>query len=82
MEQAKLAKTGRKRLGEATIQRRRKRRVPGNLRGSMSRRFLTLAGSARDFPYPADPASAEPGPKVDGALPVSGRVGSRRRGRR
>jgi virulence-associated protein VagC len=26
-----------------------------------SREFLALAGSAPDFPYPAEPAAAEPG---------------------
>ncbi len=30
-----------------------------------SRRFLDLAGSARDFPYPAEPEAAEPGPKAE-----------------
>ena len=26
----------------------------------MSRRFLALAGSAKDFPYPPEPEAAEP----------------------
>jgi antitoxin VapB len=30
-----------------------------------SRRFLDLAGSARDFPCPAEPDAAEPGPDLD-----------------
>lgn len=30
-----------------------------------SRRFLALAGSARDFPYPPEPSPAEPGPDFD-----------------
>ena len=30
-----------------------------------SRPFLDLAGSARDFPYPAEPGAAEPGPDLD-----------------
>jgi antitoxin VapB len=30
-----------------------------------SRRFLDLAGSAREFPYPAEPEGAEPGPDLD-----------------
>jgi antitoxin VapB len=29
-----------------------------------SRRFIELAGSARDFPYPAEPPAAEPGPDL------------------
>lgn len=30
-----------------------------------SRRFLKLAGSARDFPYSAEPKSADPGLRLD-----------------
>jgi antitoxin VapB len=30
-----------------------------------SRRFIELAGSAKDFPYPADPPDSEPGPDLD-----------------
>ena len=30
-----------------------------------SRRFLDLAGSARDFPYPTEPDAVEPGPDLD-----------------
>jgi antitoxin VapB len=30
-----------------------------------SRRFLDLAGSARDFPYPPEPEAAEAGPDLD-----------------
>jgi antitoxin VapB len=30
-----------------------------------SRRFIELAGSARDFPYPAEPGPAEPGPDLE-----------------
>ena len=29
-----------------------------------SRRFLQLAGSAKDFPYPPEPPAAEPGPRL------------------
>lgn len=29
-----------------------------------SRRFLALAGSAQDFPYPEEPPAAEPGPDL------------------
>ena len=30
-----------------------------------SRRFLELAGSAPDFPYPPEPEAVEPGPDLD-----------------
>ncbi len=30
-----------------------------------SPRFIALAGTARDFPYPPEPAAAEPGPDLD-----------------
>jgi antitoxin VapB len=30
-----------------------------------SRRFLALAGSAVDFPYPPEPDAVEPGPRLD-----------------
>ncbi len=30
-----------------------------------SRKFLDLAGSAPDFPYPDEPPPAEPGPDLD-----------------
>ena len=30
-----------------------------------SRRFLDLAGSAPDFPYPEEPPPAEPGPEFE-----------------
>ncbi len=30
-----------------------------------SQEFLDLAGSAEDFPYPAEPPAAEPGPDLD-----------------
>ncbi len=30
-----------------------------------SRKFLDLAGSAPDFPYPEEPSSADPGPDFD-----------------
>jgi antitoxin VapB len=32
---------------------------------SWSPRFLELAGSAKDFPYPEQPQPAEPGPELD-----------------
>ncbi|HXO19970.1 MAG TPA: type II toxin-antitoxin system VapB family antitoxin [Thermoanaerobaculia bacterium] len=34
-------------------------------RRTWSRRFLELAGSAPDFPYPAEPPAAEPGPDLE-----------------
>ena len=33
-------------------------------RRTWSRRFLQLAGSAKDFPYPPEPLAAEPGPRL------------------
>ena len=30
-----------------------------------SRKFLDLAGSASDFPYPEEPSAADPGPDFD-----------------
>ncbi len=34
-------------------------------RRAWSRRFLELAGSSDDFPYPEEPGPAEPGPSLD-----------------
>lgn len=34
-------------------------------RHAWSRRFLDLAGSTEDFPYPDEPGPAEPGPDLD-----------------
>jgi hypothetical protein len=44
------------------IKREGKRVVLESPRSTFSRRFLALAGSAEDFPYPSDPAAVEPGP--------------------
>jgi hypothetical protein len=46
------------------IRREGKRVVLEGARRTFSRRFLGLAGSAEDFPYPPDPPAAEPGPKL------------------
>lgn len=35
------------------------------LKKRWSQKFLKLAGSAPDFPYPEEPPPAEPGPELD-----------------
>jgi len=35
------------------------------MKRTWSRRFLDLAGSAPDFPYPDEPPPAEPGPELE-----------------
>jgi antitoxin VapB len=50
---------------EVLIYRQGERVVLEKERRSWSRRFLELAGSARDFPYPAEPPAAEPGPDLE-----------------
>ena len=47
---------------EVLIRREGKRIVLEDARRAFSRRFLALAGSARDFPYPKQPPAVEPGP--------------------
>jgi antitoxin VapB len=49
---------------ELLIRRQGKAVVLESVPQSWSRRFIKLAGSARDFPYPGEPR-AEPGPDVD-----------------
>ena len=49
---------------EVLIKREGKRIVLEGARRSFSRRFLALAGSVRDFPYPAELPAVEPGPKL------------------
>jgi len=49
---------------EVLIRREGKRVVLEDARRTFSRRFLALAGSAKDFPYPAEPPAVEPGPKL------------------
>lgn len=50
---------------EVLIRRDGKRVVLESTRRTWSRRFIELAGSARDFPYPPDPQVIEPGPHLD-----------------
>ena len=49
---------------EVLIRREGKRVVLDQAPRAFSRRFLALAGSARDFPYPPEPADVEVGPKL------------------
>ena len=49
---------------EVVIRREGKRVVLEGARRSFSRRFLALAGSARDFPYPPEPPAVEAGPRL------------------
>ena len=46
------------------IRREGKRVVLEGARRTFSRRFLSLAGSAEDFPYPKEPPAVEPGPRL------------------
>jgi antitoxin VapB len=48
---------------EVVIRREGRRVVLEEARRTFSRRFLALAGSARDFPYPPEPSAVEPGPR-------------------
>lgn len=50
---------------EVLISRRGDRVILERKKRSWSREFLALAGSAPDFPYPAEPPDAEPGPDLD-----------------
>lgn len=47
---------------EVLIRREGKRVVLEDARRAFSRRFLALAGSAKEFPYPPEPPAEEPGP--------------------
>ena len=49
---------------EVVIRREGKRVVLEGARRTFSRRFLALAGSARDFPYPPEPPAVEAGPRL------------------
>ena len=49
---------------EVLIRREGKRVVLEDARRAFSRRFLALAGSAKEFPYPPEPPAVEPGPKL------------------
>jgi antitoxin VapB len=50
---------------EVLIYRQGRRVILEPIRRSWSRRFLALAGSAPDFPYPDEPPAAEPGPDLE-----------------
>ncbi|MEE8409028.1 MAG: type II toxin-antitoxin system VapB family antitoxin [Myxococcota bacterium] len=50
---------------EVAIRREGDRVVLEPVRKGWSQRFLELAGSSRDFPYPKDDLEAEPGPDFD-----------------
>jgi virulence-associated protein VagC len=49
---------------EVLIRREGKTVVLEGARRTFSRRFLALAGSARNFPYPPEPPAVEPGPRL------------------
>jgi len=49
---------------EVLIKREGRRVVLEAARRTFSRRFLALAGSAEDFPYPPEPPAVEPGPRL------------------
>ena len=49
---------------EVLIRREGNRVVLEGARRTFSRRFLALAGSAKEFPYPLDPPAVEPGPRL------------------
>ncbi len=50
---------------EVLIRREGKRVVLEDTRRTWTRRFIALAGSSADFPYPAEPQAVEPGPRLD-----------------
>jgi antitoxin VapB len=50
---------------EVLIHREGRRVVLEPAERTWSRKFLDLAGSAKDFPYPDEPPPAEPGPDFD-----------------
>lgn len=50
---------------EVLIRREGKRIVLESANRTWSRRFIELAGSARDFPYPPEPPAAEPPPDIE-----------------
>lgn len=49
---------------EVLIRREGRRVVLEAARKQLSRRFMDLAGSAADFPYPEEPPPVEPGPRL------------------
>ncbi len=50
---------------EVLIRREGRRVVLEEACRRFSRRFLALAGSAKEFPYPPELPAAEPGPKLE-----------------
>jgi virulence-associated protein VagC len=50
---------------EVLIRREGKRVVLETADRTWSRRFLALAGSAKEFPYPPEPLAAEPVPDLE-----------------
>ncbi len=50
---------------EVLIRREGRRVVLEDARRAFSRRFLALAGSAKEFPYPPEPPAVEPVPRLD-----------------
>lgn len=50
---------------EVSIRRQGRAVVLESVSPSWSRRFIALAGSAKDFPYPAEPGAVEAGPDLD-----------------
>ena len=50
---------------EVLISRKGDRVILEPLKRTWSRKFLDLAGSAPDFPYPDEPPPAEPGPELE-----------------
>jgi antitoxin VapB len=49
---------------EVLIRREGTRVVLERAKRTFSRRFLALAGSAAEFPYPKEPPDVEPGPRL------------------
>ncbi|MBW3564227.1 MAG: antitoxin [Acidobacteria bacterium] len=49
---------------EVLIYREGNRVVLESLKAEWSQQFLSLAGTAADFPYPDEPPSVEPGPDL------------------
>jgi antitoxin VapB len=50
---------------EVLIRREGKRVVLEDTKKTWTRRFIALAGSSGDFPYPPEPQPVEPGPRLD-----------------
>jgi len=50
---------------EVLVSRQGDRVILEPVKRTWSRRFLDLAGSAPDFPYPEEPPPAEPGPELE-----------------